>query len=126
MRTTQIEHKITLLSQKSYIYHYFLTIKDNFKMENVDKLNHYDGAEVIERFNIEKQSECTVLDNWLDVSGTLTEIEQYILDTVRQDIILTGRDWNEEELKMNFVALVFFVAKWSNRLMMSPLMCEPS
>lgn len=80
-------------------------------MEKVEKLNHYDGAEVIERFNIEKQAECTVLDNWLDVSGTLTEIEHYILDTVRQDIILTGRDWNEEELKMNFVALIFFVAK---------------
>jgi hypothetical protein len=89
----------------------FRIIKYNFKMENVNKLNHYDGAEVIERFNIEKQAECTVLDNWLDVSGTLNEIEHYILDSACKDIILTGRDWNEEELKMNFVALIFFVAK---------------
>lgn len=79
-------------------------------MENVEKLNHYDGAEVIERFNIEKQSECIVLDDWLNVSGTLNDIEEYILDKAQKDIKLTGRDWNEEELKMNFVALVFFVA----------------
>ena len=79
-------------------------------MENVEKLNHYDGAEVIERFNIDKQSECEVLDNWLNVAGTLNDIEEYILDKARKDIKLTGRDWNEEELKMNFVALVFFVA----------------
>jgi hypothetical protein len=82
-------------------------------MENTvkPKLNHYDGAEVIELFNIEKQLECAELDNWLDVSGTLTDIEQYLLDTVRQDIKIAGRDWNEEELKMNFVAIVFFVAR---------------
>jgi hypothetical protein len=80
-------------------------------MENIEKLNHYDGAEVIERFNIEKQLECKVLDDWLDVTGTLTDMEQYMLGTVRQDIIVSGRDWNEEELKMNFVAIVFFVAR---------------
>ena len=79
-------------------------------MENVEKLNDYDGAEVIERFNIEKQSECIVLDDWLNVAGTLNDIEKYILDKAQKDIKLTGRDWNEEELKMNFVALVFFVA----------------
>ena len=80
-------------------------------MESLENPNHYDGAEVVERFNIEKQAECTTLEHWLDVSGTLTEIEQYILDDVQKDIKLVGRDWNEEELKMNFVALVFFVAK---------------
>ena len=80
-------------------------------MENIEKLNHYDGAEVIERFNIEKQLECKVLDSWLDVAGSLTDVEQYMLNTVRQDIIVSGRDWNEEELKMNFVAIVFFVAR---------------
>ena len=80
-------------------------------MENVEKLNHYDGAEVVERFNIEKQAECTTLDSWLDVSGTLTPTEQELLDTVRKEMKLVGRDWNEEELKMNFVAIVFYVAK---------------
>jgi hypothetical protein len=38
-------------------------------------------------------------------------VAQYVLDKVRQDIKIAGRDWNEEELKMNFVAIVFFVAR---------------
>jgi hypothetical protein len=80
-------------------------------MENLEKLNHYDGAEVIERFNIEKQADCAVLNDWLNVSGTLTTGQQEILNEAQEDIKLVGRDWNEEELKMNFVALVFFVAK---------------
>ena len=80
-------------------------------MEIVEKLNHYDGAEVIERFNIEKQTECPTLDNWLAVSGILTEGQQEILSEAQAEMKLVGRDWNEEELKMNFVALVFFVAK---------------
>jgi hypothetical protein len=80
-------------------------------MENIERLNHYDGAEVVERFNIEKQGECSTLDQWLDVSGTLTATEFDLLDTVRKDMRLIGRDWNEEELKMNFVAIVFFVAR---------------
>jgi hypothetical protein len=80
-------------------------------MENVEKLNHYDGAEVVERFNIEKQAECATLDNWLDVSGKLTPTEQELLETVRKEMKLVGRDWNEEELKMNFVAIVFYVAR---------------
>jgi hypothetical protein len=80
-------------------------------MENIEKLNHYDGAEVIERFNIEKEAECTVLEDWLTVTGTLTAAQQEILDEAQVDMKLVGRDWNEEELKMNFVALVFFVAK---------------
>jgi hypothetical protein len=80
-------------------------------MKNIEKLNTNDYAEVIERFNIEKQAECVVLDNWLDVSGTLTVGQQEILSEAQVDMKLVGRDWNEEELKMNFVALVFFVAK---------------
>jgi hypothetical protein len=80
-------------------------------MENLEKLNYYDGAEVIERFNIEKQADCAVLNDWLNVSGTLTTGQQEILNEAQEDIKLVGRDWNEEELKMNFVALVFFVAK---------------
>jgi hypothetical protein len=80
-------------------------------MENLEKLNHYDGAEVIERFNIEKQADCAILNEWINVSGTLTTGQQEILNEAQEDIKLVGRDWNEEELKMNFVALVFFVAK---------------
>lgn len=80
-------------------------------MGNIEKLNHYDGAEVIERFNIEKIAQCTTLKDWLNVSGTLSAGHQEILKEAQEEITIFGRDWNEEELKMNFVALIFFVAK---------------
>lgn len=80
-------------------------------MENIERLNHYDGAEVIERFNIEKVAQCATLKDWLNVSGILSAGHQEILTEAQEEITTFGRDWNEEELKMNFVALVFFVAK---------------
>jgi hypothetical protein len=83
-------------------------------MENIDdkeKLNHYDHFEVLERFNIEKNEFCRSLDEWLDTTGILTATEQELLTEICRDMKLVGRDWNEEELKMNFVAIIFFVAK---------------
>jgi hypothetical protein len=83
-------------------------------MENIEdkeKLNHYDHFEVLERFNIEKNEFCTSLDEWLDTTGILTATEQELLTEICRDMKLVGRDWNEEELKMNFVAIIFFVAK---------------
>jgi hypothetical protein len=76
-----------------------------------EKLNHYDGAEVIERFSIEKSEDCLILNEWLSASGSLTPTEKELLQEIRRDIQITGRDWNEEELKMNFVAIIFFIAK---------------
>ncbi len=76
-----------------------------------EKLNHYDSAEVIERFSIEKSEDCSMLNEWLSASGSLTPTEKELLQEIRRDIQITGRDWNEEELKMNFVAIIFFIAK---------------
>ena len=80
-------------------------------MENIEKLNHYDHFEVLERFNIEKKEECTILENWTSASGSLNEIEKDLLIEISKDMKSKGRDWNEEELKMNFVAIIFFISK---------------
>ncbi len=80
-------------------------------MENIEKLNHYDGSEVLERFDIKKNMTCHILKDWLNVEGTLTSIELGILEDVRFDLEKDGRYWNEEELKLNFIALVFYLAK---------------
>jgi hypothetical protein len=81
-------------------------------MENkVEKLNHYDGSEVLERFNIKKNMTCLTLKEWLTVQGTLSDVESGILEDVRFDLEKDGRYWNEEELKINFIAFVFYLAK---------------
>ncbi len=79
-------------------------------MENI-KLNHYDGSEVLERFNIKKNMICPTLKEWLTVQGDLTSVELGILEDVRFDLERAGRYWNEEELKINFIAFVFYLAK---------------
>ncbi len=77
----------------------------------VGKLNYYDGSEVLERFNVKKNMTCPTLKEWLTVQGILNEVELGILEDVRFDLEKDGRYWNEEELKINFIAFVFYLAK---------------
>jgi hypothetical protein len=80
-------------------------------MENIEKLNHYDGFEVIERFNIEKNQTCENLEDWLNVKVNLTSFETELLLKIREELQLHSRAWNEEELKINFIGFVFFLAQ---------------
>ncbi len=80
-------------------------------MENIEKLNHYDHFEVLERFNIKKNTTCEALSDWMCVDGQLLQAEDDILMKVRKELEKFGRDWNEEELKINFIAFVFFIAQ---------------
>jgi hypothetical protein len=80
-------------------------------MENIEKLNHYDIFEVIDTFKIEKIRNCTTLKNWLDVSGSLNPYENQFMEQAREQLDLKWNEWNEEELKMHFISLVFFIAQ---------------
>ena len=77
----------------------------------MEKLNHYDVFEVIDTFNIEKVQHCDTLKNWLNTSGQLDDFESKLIEEARQNLELKWDEWNEEELKMQFISLVFFVAK---------------
>lgn len=75
------------------------------------KLNHYDVYEVIDTFNIEKNKSCDLLHAWLNVSGTLISSEAEIIEQARKRLELKWDEWNEEELKMHFISIIFFVAR---------------
>lgn len=75
------------------------------------KLNHYDVSEVIDTFDIYKNRNCEALNDWLDVSGTLNPLESEFIEQARQHLALKWDEWNEEELKMHFISLVFFIAR---------------
>jgi hypothetical protein len=75
------------------------------------KLNHYDFDEVVDVMRIDKIQTCFHLDTWLDVSGTLKPSHIEILDEIRAELSVKWDEWNEEELKINFIGLVFFVAQ---------------
>ena len=55
--------------------------------------------------------ECTVLADWLNASYQLTEFETQILDELHDDIEIDGNYWNEEELKIEMIGLMFRMAK---------------
>jgi hypothetical protein len=82
------------------------------KSESRKRLNHYDLAEVIDRFEINKVFDCRVLTDWnTNATGILKPAYQEILEEARQQLGYKWDEWNEEELKMNFVSIVIFVAQ---------------
>ena len=84
---------------------------ENTNADNLKRLNHYDVFEVIDTFNIEKNLGCKVLNDWMTVEGNLTNTEDELVTQAREKLELKWDEWNEEELKMHFISLIFFVAK---------------
>jgi hypothetical protein len=74
------------------------------------KVNHYDIFEVIDRFGIEKTRHCSTLDNWMSARSELTAFEQELIEKARTELDIKWDEWNEEELKMNFIGLILFTA----------------
>ncbi len=77
-----------------------------------EKLNHYSKSEVIDRFEINKIFDCPLLNDW--TSTTYAELKpshQDVLEEARIDLSYKWGEWNEEELKMNFISVVFLVAQ---------------
>ena len=78
----------------------------------MEKLNHYDACEVIDRFEINKILDHPLLAAWLNnAAGTLKSAHREVLEEARLQLTYKWDEWNEEELKMNFVSLVIFVAQ---------------
>ncbi len=71
----------------------------------------FDLDELSRAFDIEKKQDCEVLNNWLSASYVLTEFEQIIANDLHEEMSTVGDYWNEEELKIQFVGSVFYVAR---------------
>ena len=54
---------------------------------------------------------CSILENWLTASYELDNVETQILDELHKDIQIDGNYWNEEELKIEMIGLMFRMAK---------------
>lgn len=75
------------------------------------KLNHYDVEEVIDVMGIEKIENSIHLDEWLNAGGEIKVSYAEILEEGRQELSLKWDEWNEEELKIKFVSLVFLASQ---------------
>ncbi len=79
-------------------------------MEELIKIG-FDLDDLSRAFNIQKKPQCSVLSTWLDANYTLTEFEQRIIDDLHEEMETVGDYWNEEELKIQFVGSIFYVAR---------------
>lgn len=77
-----------------------------------EQLNHYNKSEVIDRFEINKIFDSPLLHEWISVLPIqLKASHQDILEEARLDLSYKWGEWNEEELKMNFISVVLLVAQ---------------
>lgn len=81
-------------------------------LQEEEKVNHYDVNEVIDRFDIDKIFDCKILKNWLDqADGVLKPFQEEMLEEARKHLLIRWDEWNEEELKINFISIVLFAAQ---------------
>jgi hypothetical protein len=69
---------------------------------------------LIETFNLERFYQSTpLMDEWLAATGSLNEIDMSLLIEIQAKLIENADSWNEEELKMSFISMIIFLARFS-------------
>jgi hypothetical protein len=53
-----------------------------------------------------------LLEDWISVNGELNELDKIIIGESLEKLIRNVDSWNEEELKMNFISIVIFLARF--------------
>jgi hypothetical protein len=80
-------------------------------MSKVDKPLKYDANRIIGVHNLTRNKKCEILDVLIFAKGIIDEKHINFLEEHRKALDIRGEYWNEEELKMNFLAHVFYVAQ---------------
>jgi hypothetical protein len=78
-------------------------------MENPVKIG-FDLDLIAEVFNIERKNNCTDLQKWLSAHYELDADELKIFNRIASDMEEDGDYWNEEELKIQAVGFLFYIA----------------
>ena len=77
----------------------------------MEKLNHYSIEEVIDTYQIIRTKKCQVLNEWL--SNTVADLKDHeveLLKALPLELEDAQYAWNEEELKMYFIAPLIRIA----------------
>jgi hypothetical protein len=80
-------------------------------MARLDKPLKYDANNIIGNHSLERKTNCQILEQLSVVKGTIEDKYSEYLEIHRENLKEFGEYWNEEELKMNFLAHVFYVAQ---------------
>jgi hypothetical protein len=69
-----------------------------------------DTDTILVHFDLRRLRQGTLIDKWTTSTGSLNEYEMERVEKLYQKALKSGDGWNEEELKMKFVSLVFDIA----------------
>jgi hypothetical protein len=72
------------------------------------KIKQYDEAELIKIFGLTRLvgNDYPLMKEWTNTETTLNAGEQYLFDDITDNLLKKIAGWNEEMLKMNFIAFV--------------------
>ncbi|MFN4254204.1 MAG: hypothetical protein ACK4Q5_04290 [Saprospiraceae bacterium] len=70
-----------------------------------------DTDELLDAFKLKRNHKCEVLGELLGTTGHIEPEALRVLEQKRQRLIVEGDFWNEEELKMHFLAFLFDFAR---------------
>ena len=65
---------------------------------------------LIDNYQITKILGSPFLENWLHATGELTDMQDQLLTTIYKKSLDRIGGWNEEELKMKLISILFFIA----------------
>ena len=66
-------------------------------------------------FGLERLFKSTpLLEDWLSATGELNEMDLALITESQAKLIENADSWNEEELKMSFISMVIFLARFNN------------
>lgn len=69
---------------------------------------------LIETFDLERLYQPTpLLTDWLSAEGEINEVDMLLLEESRIKLVENADSWNEEELKMQFISFVIFLARFN-------------
>ena len=75
------------------------------------KIRKWSEAELIDTFGLNKgKTETALLKEWLAVNPIFNSSEQERIQSLSREALLNVEAWNEEDLKMNFIAFVIYMA----------------
>lgn len=65
---------------------------------------------LLDAFQLNYNLSCEHLESWLLATGHVTPLHTELLNDIHKKIILYGDFWNEEELKINVIAFLMYLA----------------
>ena len=84
------------------------------KNDDLKKIG-FDLSLLTKVFQLNVANQSLALETWLNDTYTLTDIQTQLLNSLYEEVKEDGGYWNEEELKIQFVGLIFRIADVSVR-----------